>query len=237
MPRRPSERELLTTLAAAAESDDGIELDELVQEHGSTIVSALSMSTAQLQAICTAPPMDRTVNVRVALRRYRKRRAEAQRQQTRGQALEAASTLVSACRWHEDRVELGANVVLGGLLADADRKAIQFEAEGLDSVAILRSKLKEAARALLFSDLRCFINERGLNFRWHGGRGGLVLVSQSVEKLEPGAILKVEFQRPQPKKKPSLVPASPTKPSPSWLGDVLLDFGLLPTRVSGSLPP
>jgi hypothetical protein len=161
----------------------------------------------------------------VALRRFRERHAASLKSQAENLSIAAANMLVGLSRWHDDRVDVDANIVLGTLLADGQRKTIQFDVEGRSSVTLLRDKLKEASRALKFPDLRCFIDERGLNFRWHGGRGGLVLVSQSVEKFESSAVLTIEFPRPQPKAKLSLVPPSPITPSASWLGDVLLDLG------------
>ncbi len=225
MTRRPTERELLTAFSAAGESDDGEELAELLQDHGATVASALGITAAQLEAISKAPPMDRTVKVRVALRRFRERHAESLKRQAQNLSIAAADMLVGLSRWHKERVDVDAKIVLGTLLADGQRKAIRFEVEGRSSVTILRDKLKEARRALGFSDLRCFIDERGLNFRWHGGRGGLVLITQSVEKFESGAVLTVEFQKPRPKANPSFIPPSPITPSSAWLGDVLLDFG------------
>jgi hypothetical protein len=226
MARRPTERELLATLSAAVESDDGDEeLNELLQEYAGTIASSLCITTGQLQAICKASPMDRTVKVRVALRRFRERHAESLKRQAENLSIAAANMLVGLSRWHDERVDLDARIVLGTLLADRQRKAIRFDVEGRSAVTILRDKLKEAGKSLVFSDLRCFLDERGLNFRWHGGRGGLVLVTQSVEKFESSAVLTVEFPRPQPKAKPSLVRPSPMTPSAAWLGDVLLNIG------------
>ncbi len=227
MSRRPTERELLATLSAAAESDDGTEeLVALIQEHGGSIASALGISLKQLEAISKAPPIDRTVKVRVALRRFRERYAESLKRQAQNLSIAAADMLIGLSRWHPERVDIDARIVLGTLLADRQRKAIRFEVEGRSSVTLLRDKLKEASRALPFSDLSSFIDGRGLNFRWHGGRGGLVLITQTAEKFESSAILKVEFPRPRPKSKPALVPATPINPTPAWLGDVLMDFGL-----------
>ena len=225
MARRPTERELLATLSAAVESDDGDdELNELLQEYADTIASSLCMTTWQLQAICTAQPIDRIVKVRVALRRFRERHAESLKRQAENLSIAAANLLVGLSRWREERVDVDARIVLGTLLADRQRKAVQFDVEGRSSVTILRDKLKEASRSLQFSDLRCFIDARGLNFGW-GQRGRLLLVTQSVEKFESSAILTVEFPRPQPKAKPSLVRPSSMTPSAAWLGDVLLDLG------------
>jgi hypothetical protein len=169
--------------------------------------------------------MDRTVNVRVALRRFRERHAESLKRQAENLSMAAANMLVGLSRWHDERVDLDARIVLGTLLADRQRKAIRFDVEGRSAVTILRDKLKEAGKSLVFSELCCFVDECGLNFRWHGGRGGLVLVTQSVERFESSAVLTVEFPRPQPKAKPSLVRPSPMTPSAAWLGDVLLDLG------------
>ena len=224
MPRRRTERALLAALSAAAESDDGTEeLSALFEEHGSVIATSLGMSTLQLQAIQSAPPMDRTVKVRVALRRHRKRRIEAFLERARCSTLEAACALVGTSYWREGHLELDVNIVLGSLLADPARKAIQFEAEGLGTVAVLRSKLKEAARALVFADVRCFVDERGLNFRW--GRGGLLLISQDTERFEADAVLIIEFPRPQPRRSLSLVRPSAVAPLPMRVGDVLIELG------------
>ena len=156
------------------------------RSHAATIASALGMTAAQLEAISKAPPMDRTVKVRVALRRFRERHAESLRRQAQNLSIAAADMLVGLSRWHQERVDVDAKIVLGTLLADGQRKAIRFDVEGRSSVTILRDKLKEARRALGFSDLRCFIDERGLNFRWHGGRGGLVLITSERREVRIG---------------------------------------------------
>jgi hypothetical protein len=228
MPRRLTERELLQTLVVASESDDGTEeLTALIQEHGPTIALSLGMSTSELEAICMSRPMDRTVKVRVALRRCRERHADAQKRQAENLSIAAANMLVGLSRWHEERVDLDAKIVLGTLLANRQLKAIQCDVEGRTSVTVLREKLKEAGRALPFSDLCCFIDERGLNFRWHGGRGGLVLVSQSVEKFESSAVLTIEFPRPRTKAQSTHKQPTPITPSLTWIGDVVMDLGFL----------
>jgi len=221
--RLPSDRELLTTLAAAVESDNADEeLAELLKEHVSAIAALLGMSAVQLEAICKAPPMDRTVRVRVALRRVRERNATAFRLQAQARSIEAAEILASHARWHADHVELDHRVVLGTLLSDNQRKALRFNVQDRTCVTVTRAKLRETSRALGFSDLRCFIDERGLNFRW-GRRGRLLLVTQGAEKFESSAVLTVEFVQPRPKAKASRVSPSPITLSPAWLGDLLLD--------------
>jgi len=44
--------------------------------------------------------------------------------------------LVGLSRWHDDRVDVDANIVLGTLLADGQRKAIRFDVEGRSSVTV-----------------------------------------------------------------------------------------------------
>jgi hypothetical protein len=213
---------------AAAESDDGTEeLSALVREHGPTIALALGTTTGQLESICKAPPIDRTVKIRVALRSCRERHAESLKRQSQNLAVAAATMLVGLSRWHEDRIELDAHIVLGKLLADRDRKAIRFEVEGRNSVTIMRDKLKEASRALVFSDLRCHVDNQSLVFNWHGGRGHLKLVSRNADKLDASAILAVEFPRPRPKAKGTHRQPSPITPSLAWIGDVVMDLGFL----------
>jgi len=230
MARHPSDRELLTTLAAAVESDDADEeLAELLKEHVSAIAALLGMSAVQLEAICKTPPMDRTVKVRVALRRVRERNVAALRLQAQARSIEAAEILASHARWYAEHVELDHRVVLGSLLADSQRKAIRFDVQGRTCVTVTRAKLKETSRALVFSGLRCFIDERGLNFRWHGGRGGLVLVSQGFPVTDASVVLTVELQKPRQSAErtpPTHLP-TPRRQTPTWLGDLLLEFGFL----------
>jgi hypothetical protein len=171
--------------------------------------------------------MDRTIKVRVALRRCRERHAESLKRQSQNLAVAAATMLVGLSRWHEDCVELDAHIVLGKLLADRDRRAIQFDVEGRNSVTIMRDKLKEASRALIFSDLQCHIASQYLVFNWHGGRGGLRLLSQNPENLDASAILAVEFPRPRPKAKDTHRQPSAITPSLAWIGDVVMDLGFL----------
>ena len=230
MARHPSERELLLTLSAAAESDNADEeLTELLREHGSTIAALLGTTVAQLEVACKAPPMTRTVNIRVALRRVRERHSAALKVQAQARAIEAAEILARNARWNADHVELDPNVVLGALLYDGQRKVIRFKVkvEENSSVTIMRDKLKEASRALRFSDLRCFIDDRGLNFRWHGGRGGLVLVTQGSRYQDAASVLTVELQEPQRETKSTPQAPSSGRQAPIWLGDVLRGFGFV----------
>jgi hypothetical protein len=228
MSRVPTERELLGVLAAAVESDDADEeLAALLSEHAGSIASSLNMTVAQLEGACGASPMDRTVTIRVALRRRREQGEGSLRRQAQNLSIAAADMLVGLSRWHGERIDIDHKIVLGGLLADRMRKAIRFDVEGYRSVTILRDRLLRAKRALRFSDLSSFINARGLNFRWNAGRGGLVLFSQDIGSLDTNAILQVHFPRPRPKQMMRPAIAAPTTPSPSWLGDVLLDLAYL----------
>ena len=230
MLRRPTERELLRSLAAAAESDDsGEELAQLVAEHAGPLASSLGVTVAHLRSICEASPIDRVVKVRVALRKYRERNEESLRRQSQNLAIAAADMLVGLSRWRDQRVDLDHRIVLGGLLADRERKAIRFDVDGRYSVDVLRETLARSKRALRFSDLSCFLDARGLNFRWRNGRGGLVLRSQNVSQFDTSALLHVVFpeQQQQPKSVQHLPPLPLPPSSRSWVGDVLLDLAYL----------
>ncbi|HWA72796.1 MAG TPA: hypothetical protein VG937_10690 [Polyangiaceae bacterium] len=132
-----------------------------------------------------------------------------------GLAIAAASQLAGLARWHDDRIDLDSKIVLGkGLHADRSRKYIRFEAEGAEPVAIRRVKLQEAAKALRFPDIACFLDLRGLCFSWREGRGGLILSPQSVERKDRDAVLSVVIARPLEQ---ALARSGPLKSG--WLND------------------
>lgn len=228
MPRRPTERELLETLASVVESDNAAEeLVPLLSEHGGLIASALGVTASQLTTMCKAPPLDRTVRFRVALRKHRERHEESLRRQAENLSIAAAEMLVGLSRWHEQHLALDAKIVLGGLLADRQRKYICFEVDGYAAVPVLRERLLRAKRALRPFEVECYIDGRGLNFRWRGGRGGLLLTAQNVDTVDAQTVLRVVFVRPQPKLVERQPLRLPTPPASSWLGDVLLDLAYL----------
>ena len=161
---------------------------------------------------------------REAIRAAREREAERRAQV-------AARELNDTAIWADGTVLLDQRVLLGDLLAHPTAKWIGFEVNE-QAIVISRQKLRAARAALRpFLDLAAYLDQHGLHFRWRGGRGGLDLFSQEVNRYERDQVFKVPLV---------LVPSEPvvvtTTPAPSppghrrtgaWLGQILGDLGLL----------
>lgn len=92
-------------------------------------------------------------------------------------------------------------------------------------ITMVKKKLRATKRALKpFADVLCFLDSRGLHFRWHGRKGGLDFFSQPVDHRDKDRVLLVAF--PEKQRSPYVAPAYPS-PTGAWLGDVLSDLGLL----------
>jgi hypothetical protein len=138
-------------------------------------------------------------------------------------ALEAAARLASLAQWRDDEVELDRRVVFGELLSDSTKMAVRFDVEDLVVVTVMRTKLKQASRNLGFADLRCFVDGDGLNFRWRNGRGGLLLVNQSLPPKHQQSFLAVVIPRVRSAGK---VPQIQASRQPRWV-EAFVDAALL----------
>jgi hypothetical protein len=219
--RRRQPRELLATLIASveSESEDDQELQQFLVAQALELAELLGVSPESLVAACALPSMDRIMRVRVLVRRAEERARSAQAGMAQNLALAATTMLARLAQWSEERVGLDSRIVLGrNLLADRTKKYIRFDAEGIGSVVIRRSKLAEAGKALRFPDLTCWLDRSGLSFGWRAGRGGLRLVTQQVEARERDAVLSVVLGRPRPVHVDERRPEPLERPS-SWLGD------------------
>lgn len=228
MRRRPSLRELTADLSACVESDcdDDQELERLLSVHGSDLAQALGCAPSDVARLGRLGRSERSARLRALVRAARERRQQLQSSVAQNAALAAATMMSKLAVWSEGEVRLDPRIVLGGgLLGDRSRRFVRFEAESLGTVTLRREKLGEAARALRFADLRCWLEGSRLNFGWRDGRGGLRLNNQSVGIRDADAILLVLLERPRPKVvEPLRRVALPTEPR--WLADGLSDLGL-----------
>jgi hypothetical protein len=142
-------------------------------------------------------------------------------------ALAAAGMLSRLARWGDEEVELDPKIVLGNLLVDRTRKFLSFEVEKREPVVVPRAKLREASRALRFSDLGCAIDQRGLRFRWRKGAGNLLLVSQPFRSSEVESVLRVLIERPRPGRPERIERHEPLRRNPAWIGEVIADLGFV----------
>lgn len=202
-------RELLRCYALAAPGEHNLARllhDQPDLAAGLGVVLDLDRDDAEL-ALQIAPAVGRLK--RLTARAHASDRTES--------AAAAAATLSRTARQGCDRVEVDADLLLGDLLADNEKKYVAFEVVTA-RVSVHRHVLVRARPCLRgFLDLAAFVDERGVHFAWRAGRGGLHLRPQIVER---GAeVLLVDL----------LPPREPTRvcrPAPALLADVLAELGL-----------
>lgn len=229
MRRIPSPRELAAEFIAGAESEESDhELQGLLVAHSPVLSGALGASPDELASILALAQPARGLKARGLLRAVQEQRAAAHQQAMSNLAQAAASMLAGLARFRPDHVELDARIVVGSVLADRSIKFLEFVADGYEPVAVARAKLREVKQALTFPNVRCFLDSKGLNFRWRDERGGLTLWPRDIRREARERVLVVRIQRPVP----AVLPRQPQQRqerarwSPALLGDVLTDLGL-----------
>lgn len=228
MARPPSPRELLRNLTACAESEGEVnqELEQLLVDHSSLLAEALGVGVERLLSLRQLSPDARRVRVRALVSEARRKRQVASASVAQNLSLAAATMLSKLARWEERRLVLDAKIVLGtGLVGDRTRKYLRFAPDERAAVVVRREKLVEAARALKFADLECFLEPHALRFSWRRGVGGLALTSQQVDSRERDAVQHVVLARPAPVRKVRAVPAARERAS-SWVADVFGDLSV-----------
>jgi hypothetical protein len=217
-----SRRNLIGELVACTEAEDGgEELDRLLAGHLPALAEALSSTPREVLGACGQPEEIRRQRVRELVKLGRERAANRHASAMRNLALAAAGMLGRLAKWTEEGVELDPRIILGTLLSDRTRTFIRLELADLKHVEVARSKLRDASRALRFQDLRCYVTDRGLEFRWRGGVGRLLLTSQQRDHATDG-VLVVVIGRPE---LPARSAAERPSRTPAWIGDVIAALG------------
>ncbi len=151
-------------------------LGSFVATHASELGDALATTADDLKlaAQCDDDEVRRRIGARVKRAVERLKGAKLLQASHRSRA--AADLLAERARWAGRAVVLDSDLVLGDLLADASHEHIGFALYLGETVYVARAVLVRA-RLLrsLFIDVACFVDEKGLHFRWRGGRGALNL--------------------------------------------------------------
>lgn len=196
MPRQPSRRDLVRQLLAVSrEEGDAQEFEGFLRDHSAQLQAALTVSAAELRSLASGSAVERAKGVRDLVREAAARQSQARADQNQNLALAAATMIAELAKWHEDHFVLDPRIVLGNLLVDSTKMAVRFDAEKLGKVVVLRTKLKEVKRELKFSDLECFVDQEGLNFRWRAGVGRLLLTSQDLPRKDKHSFVPVVLTR------------------------------------------
>jgi hypothetical protein len=146
-------------------------LGEFVASHADALAQALDADPHQLALARALDDEDFLPRVLQLLQRARRRHTERDFDRRRERSIAAAVRLGQTVRWTELGAELDVDLLLGDLLSDRIRKWVTFEGEGL-SVIITRHLI--AATRIVgrqHLDLGAYVDERGLHFRWRGGKG------------------------------------------------------------------
>lgn len=151
-----------------------------------------------------------------AVGRYKRRTARLRAGELAQRAADAALRLVSTSRRRAEWIELDAEILLGDLLADGGMKYVAFELPRARVLLLRGTLLKVRAPLRNFIDLAAYVDEHGLHFRWHGGRGGLNFRPRNEER---GAEVLLVDLRPA-------IPVRAMLPRPLLLADVLTELGL-----------
>ena len=152
------------------------ELGGVVDEHGAELARVLGIDGNELHRLAR---MDDTASVRrlrELVTQVRTASREQQRLQRESLAAAAAGMLSRLARWHDDRVELDRQIVLGPNLVPPRAQFLLFAPDGREAVIVQARSLRRARRCLRHTDgLRVHLDD-ALTFEWKGGRGRLRLV-------------------------------------------------------------
>jgi hypothetical protein len=152
-----------------------------------------------------------------AIGRYKRSTTRAQAGERAGRAAAAVGRPIASARHPIDHVELDADLILGDVLADTEKKYVSFEIAGA-RVPVHRGALARARAPLRnFMDLAAYVDEGGLHLRWRAGHGGLNFHPQVEER---GAdVLHIDLRPALPVRRPL--------PQPLLLAEVLADLALI----------
>jgi hypothetical protein len=176
--RRDPVRELALLMRAPEPGSHN--LGEFVANHADDLAQALDADPHKLALARALADEEFLPHITRLLERARDRRSRDDLDRRRERSIAASIRLGQTARWTELGVELDVDLLLGEGLADRMRKWIAFEGEGL-SVSVPRHLIaatRLVARQHL--DLAAYVSERGLHFRWRGGKGRYNWRSQAV---------------------------------------------------------
>lgn len=199
--------DLLRELGVLVRDGEFLSVENLVAEHAAELAPLLGTTAAELHALA-AHGDDAPRLLGRLLDRARGVRAQRRRQDAAAIAEKTAADIGASARFFELGVVVDIDLVLGKLLADPSRKHIAFVL--LDDVVVIEATLLRRARILrqTFMDAVCFIDEKGVHFRWKGGRGKLNLHTQVVGATELQNALVVLIPPPMRPEMPALISVS-----------------------------
>ena len=215
---KPSRRDPLRELVQLLRfPEEGVaNIGAFLFEQADALAPELGSSAEDLRASADMP--DEVVAPRVRARLARRREMDQERRASEDAevAMRAATTLGRTVRWTQQGAVLDADLMLGEVLADRERKFIAFTGEDF-TVAIERDTLARAAMVRrIYIDVAACVDAEGLHVRWRGGRGGYNWKPRFVAPADRDRVLTIELRPP--------VRAAVPRPG-AWLGELLVEMG------------
>jgi hypothetical protein len=207
-------RELQQLLRVAEEGAH--DLGAFLAAHADELAPALGSSPDDLRAAVELPDEIVARRVRARLRGRRELDQKQKAQEDAEVARRAANALGGTVRWTEQGAVLDVDLLLGDLLADREKKYVEFKGPDF-TTAIERGLLARTALVQrLFIDVAAYVDADGLHVRWRGGRGGYNWRARFVPPVDRAHVLTVELRPP--------VRAAVPRPG-AWLGELLHEMG------------
>lgn len=168
-------------------------LGEFVADNATELAQELGVDARWLEGARLTDDEAVVSRIRQLLARTRDQHVRQDLERRRRRSLEAAERLGATAVWTPDLgPQLDVEVLLGELLADRTMRWIAFTTDHAEATIIPRHLLAATAPLRrIHIDLACWVDPRGLHFRWRGGRGGYNWRSHQVHPSLADRVLTV----------------------------------------------
>jgi hypothetical protein len=163
-------------------ADDGHVLGAFLCEHAEALAPSLGTSTSDLQN--SIGQTDREIALRIskrlesAVRKQREQRLKGKEPK----AAAAIQQLLEHVRWHDGAAHVPTATFFARELWSKQHVVFVCDDFEVCVAKQLVSRARNAMRA--FRDVRVFIDPKGLQLRWHGGKGRMTLYPQRLSPAE-----------------------------------------------------
>jgi hypothetical protein len=218
--RRDSVGELALMLRAP--EPESRNLGAFAAAYAADLAPALGVDPKHLEALDAVLDETAAPRLRALVDRHRQELVAADQDRRRQRSFEAAQRLGATVRWTEIGAELDVDLLLGEMLADRTKKWLAFDAQGALRIVVPRHLVAGVAPLRrVHIDLACFLDDRGLHFRWRGGRGGYDWRGHEVDPRFYDQVLVVPIA-------PRVVQVRERRRGGAWLGHILKELGYVP---------
>jgi hypothetical protein len=217
--RRDPVRELAQLCRAPPEPGTR-NLGEFIAANADGLAQELGVSSTKLEAERLLDDEDVAPRIRQLLERAKNRHVQQDLERRRERSLAAAQRLGASARWTDVGAELDVDVLLGEVLADRGKKLLAFDSQvGLKVVIPRHLVAAVVPLRRIHIDLASFVDDKGLHFRWKGGRGGYNWRTHEVDPRFADQVLTVPLA-------PRAVPAHQRRRG-QWVGEILREMGYM----------